>query len=936
MKRLSLFVLLTLFSTSILHAQATPFGQRGAAPAASAAQTARVNGRVLDPSGAVMQLIDVKLVRGTAVEKQTKTDERGQFTMEVPVGDYRFEVTADAFVPISQNIKVVANMPTITVNMRLAALNTTVDAGVKDAVTINEETNLTSTTISGDAIKDLPEDEDQLLAQLQAIAGGSGAAGQQANVVVDGFSGGRLPPRDQIQTIIIDTNVFSAEHMGGPRIQVITKPGTGPWTGGMNFSFNDESMNAKMPWDNNKPSKQLRQIFTNTSGPLIPGKLTFRLGAREFQFDSEGGSIVAITPTGPVNQGISSPLTNRSVETGGQLFISQNNTWNFGLNYGTNKQKNLGVGGFSLPERASDNKGTNYGFNSQTRTIIGTTMIYETRFRIGRNTNAMTPKSTAQAIQVLDSFTGGGAQNHNESKNTSYAFGSTLRWTMSPKLNTIFGMDANYNKRHSLSEANYGGTFVFSSLADYVAGRPITYRQNSGDPVIDVDQWDYAVFAQADYKLTPKVNIGGGLRYQLQTNLEDNNNLGPTAQIAIQASPKTVIRGGARMNFMPFSMGNVEQLMRFDGTNRQFETVILNPSFPNPFATGSGTTSATTGSTLRLRAKDLKSPYQISGAFTLEQTLARNWRVAASTDFSRGVAIIRTRNINAPFPATALSDDLQNRLNSRDAAVQAVARTEVDRMKPFFPTVGNINMYESAGKSFSKNLSLTITPPSNFKLFNVGISGLFRYTLGYIYDDASAQNQYDWRSEWARSSFDLRHRTLTTMSLRLPKAMNLGFFINSSSGRPYTITTGRDNNGDQITADRPTGIGRNTEEGAGRYSVSMNFSRQFSLRKQEPGRQRAGDTMGPNGMPANIQIKQFAEPQVMIAGPGMVIMPPPPPGGPGGPTAGPRMSFNLSANNLLNNTQLNGYSGVMTSKFFRQPTGTGPGRSIQAGLGFNW
>src|SRR6185436_9932287 len=190
------------------------------------------------------------------------------------------------------------------------------------------------------------------------------------------------------------------------------------------------------------------------------------------------------------------------------------------------------------------------------------------------------------------------------------------------------------------------------------------------------------------------------------------------------------------------------------------------------------------------KAPDLHTPYSVNSAITLEETLPKNWRGSVSVDVTRGVGIIRTRNINAPFPGTPLSDDLQSRLNSSNPAIQAAARTEVDRLKPFFPVVGNINMYESAGKSLSKNMTLSVFTPANLTVHKIGINALVRYTLGYANDDASAQNQYDWRSEWARSGFDIRHRFLSTLNFRLPKATSFGFFLNASSGRPYSLTTG--------------------------------------------------------------------------------------------------------------------------------------------------
>ena len=108
-----------------------------------------------------------------------------------------------------------------------------------------------------------------------------------------------------------DANVFSAEGTGGPRIQIITKPGTGPWSGNIALNFNDESLNAKNPLLTNKPQKQQRQIITSYGGPLIPGKLTLRVNLRDLQIEQEGNAIRAVTPDGAVNREVHARMVAR-------------------------------------------------------------------------------------------------------------------------------------------------------------------------------------------------------------------------------------------------------------------------------------------------------------------------------------------------------------------------------------------------------------------------------------------------------------------------------------------------------------------------------------------------------------------------------------------------------------------------------------------------
>jgi hypothetical protein len=363
--------------------------------------------------------------------------------------------------------------------------------------------------------------------------------------------------------------------------------------------------------------------------------------------------------------------------------------------------------------------------------------------------------------------------------------------------------------------------------------------------------------------------------------------------------------------------------VRQDGLSHQVETVILNPSYPDPFANGVSATPTATTATIRTRAGNFAAPYTMNTAATLEQNLKKGWRFSLSYDVTRGVHLLRTRNVNAPYPGTPLGDDLFNRLYSTSPVVQAAARDEVDRMRPMYPIIGNVYQYESSADSFSKNMGVRLYTPNNFSIHHIGVNGFVQYTLGWAWDNASTMNQYDWRSEWSLSSFDARHRFLTNLSFRLPKDTTITFLVNANTGRPYTLTTGRDNNGDQSTNDRPLGVARNSLIGPGSYTVNMSFTKTFALKKPEAQRTASKNAGGPNP----------AAPQMIISGPGgpAVI-----PQAPGNTAPGPKLSFNVNAQNLLNNTRLYGYSGVLTSPLFGKPTGASSGRTIILGLNLSF
>jgi hypothetical protein len=203
------------------------------------------------------------------------------------------------------------------------------------------------------------------------------------------------------------------------------------------------------------------------------------------------------------------------------------------------------------------------------------------------------------------------------------------------------------------------------------------------------------------------------------------------------------------------------------------------------------------------------------------------------------------------------------------------------------------------------------------------VTGFVQYTQGWAYDNGSSENQYDWRSDWAPSNFDTRQRFLSNLTVNLPRAMSASFLTIANSGRPYSMTTGSDNNGDQATNDRPTGVPRNSLRGPGFYNVNMSFTKTFVLKRTESPRSGPGGAAGP-----------------LPGAPPMIV------GGPGGPAVispqsgssapGPKLSFNANVNNLFNNTQLRSYGGVLTSPLFGKPTSAGTGRTVMLGVSMSF
>jgi hypothetical protein len=106
-------------------------------------------------------------------------------------------------------------------------------------------------------------------------------AGPGAQIFVDGFRGGRLPPKDQILQIRFQTNSFAAEYhdAGMVRIEIITKPGMGAWRGATNVGFRDDALDARNAFAPTRGAERQQRFMANFAGPLRRGKTSLAIAA---------------------------------------------------------------------------------------------------------------------------------------------------------------------------------------------------------------------------------------------------------------------------------------------------------------------------------------------------------------------------------------------------------------------------------------------------------------------------------------------------------------------------------------------------------------------------------------------------------------------------------------------------------------------------------
>jgi hypothetical protein len=290
------------------------------------------------------------------------------------------------------------------------------------------------------------------------------------------------------------------------------------------------------------------------------------------------------------------------------------------------------------------------------------------------------------------------------------------------------------------------------------------------------------------------------------------------------------------------------------------EVTITNPGYPDPLSAGA-TLAAQPNNIVRF-APDIRSPYTLQFSAGVERQLNKTLAATANYINTRGIKLFRSRNINAPLPPSYL------------------ARPD--------PTIGVLRQIESSAHLQAHALELMLRGRIG-RFFN----GTIQYTLGRAYNNASGSNalpanNYDLTGEWSRAEFDQRHRFNLLGKIEAGDWLDLGLTLSLVSGRPYNLTTGRDDNRDSVAGDRPAGVRRNSLQGPGAATLDVRWAKEFRLKKS-----------GKND-------------------------------------EGPAFTFGLDAFNVLNRTNYAGFVGNLSSPFFGLPVAARPARRMQLTLGFSF
>jgi hypothetical protein len=816
-----------------------------------------LRGVIKDELGGTIVGAKVTLTDASGVEKTATTNGEGAYVFSaLAPGKYSLRATAPGFA-VSEETEVdltAGGRQSLDLTLKVTIEEQKVTIAAETPLSTESTNNANQTVITGKDLDALPDDPDELAAALQALAGPSmGPNGGQ--IFVDGFSGGRLPPKESIREIRINQNPFAAENdQPSGRIDILTRPGTDKIRGSAFFNFQDESFNSRNPFATSSPKRspfQVRQYGGNLGGPLVKKKASYFIDFERREIDDNElvKATILDSSFNPLGLGFGVVVPRRNITISPRLDyqINTNNTLIARYSFSHNSTANNGVGGFSLPERAFTSSSTQQNFQLTETAVLNASMINETKFQYTRQRAQSLGDITRPTVNVSSAFISGGSQvGAVQNTDQRWELQNFLAWS---KGTHAFKFGGRVRGVHitDVNPNNFGGSFTFAGALVPTfngCGEPITsqavfadslerYRRtlvlqrdcpaltpleirrrgggasqfniSSGNPEADVSQVDFGIYAQDDWRVRPNLTFSFGIRYERQNNINSILNFAPRLAVAWSPGavnsakpPKMVIRAGGGVFYNRFGEGNTLQANRFNGVNQQqfFVSEVplynVNEQFVEPVDSP-------------LDTLDFSHAIPLSSLDAVGRQVT--WRVAdnlqAPVVYLAGTQVERQLPKRFTLFAGLFLVRIQHVIRARDinAPIPGTGGT-----RPF-GNIGEIYQYESSGRFNQNQLFIGFN-----NRFSRALTFFSSYSLSKTNNDTDGQggalfpaNSYDLTGEFGRAAFDVRHRFTFAGTINLPWwQLSLNPFIVASSGRPFNITTGQDTNGDRLFTERPS------------------------------------------------------------------------------------------------------------------------------------
>jgi hypothetical protein len=726
--------------------------------------------------------------------------------------------------------------------------------------------------------------------------------------------------QEAVREFQVLTNSYTAEFgkASGGVVNIVTKSGTNNASGNVFFFLRDDALNSKDHFERFNPAGQeidrtkapyaQKQYGATFGGPLKRDRTFYFLSYE--RLDVGAHNFVTIDDTNSVtflgqNFGTPAAILRRAgfaIETGhvpydirsnqflGKLDhqLNPNNSLSARINWANDLNENIEpFGGNVARSRGAVLESEDLMFALSHLWVRSARMVNETRFQVANRD---------QTVNSLDPKCGAVCTAENQGGPTLEVLGvasvGRQRFTPQPRNNVRYqvldtvsfftgphqfkaGFDFNYIDATEQSlPLHFGGRYIFGSIPAAVSpafglpaveipaivavqlGLPGRYVQGYGDSAAPYTYSDFSLFAQDDWRITPRLTAKIGLRYQVQSwpaisyNVTgypesyqfpgDGNNVAPRLAVVWDPSGdrKTTIHGAYGLYYDNLITGVAGITKAINGRDRVRTLVAGLPTTIGAWNAPGRKLPEPPGAFPSLVISidpALETPYAHHASTGVQFELPG--RVALSTDFIyvRGFEQPSTLDYNPIVPALGA--------NRRPADVGGVAGTSA-----------SVLQYTSYGETWYRGLSIAAT-----RRFMNRHQLMMSYTLSKAEDNGTdfqsefiAQDSgrgrdpndltglpigFDPNSEKGASLQDQRHRFVASGTYIMPKDVEVSSIVSIGSGRPYNILAGVDLNGDgdggatdrarTTLSDATTSIERNAGTLPAQANVDLRLARRF-------------------------------------------------------------------------------------------------------------
>jgi len=422
-----------------------------------------------------------------------------------------------------------------------------------------------------------------------------------------------------------------------------------------------------------------------------------------------------------------------------------------------------------------------------------------------------------------------------------FVFGDDVLWTHGAH-NIRFGITVDRTQNNTNLSAGNGGAWTFSSLLGFLTNAATQFQgplPGKDDTTRDMRELFVLPYVQDEWKVLPRLTLNIGVRYDWGANpyerLNKLHSIVNAPYVGIVSVPNVYANNITKKNFAPrigFAydvFGDHKTSLR-GGFGMFYDTITAkdytpgfvrtapyglsnqaNPVYPTAFSTSAAAAVLQVNSLVDYQTKN--TPYQMQYNLNIQRDLGDGMVLTVGYVGSRGVHLINQRDSNPPVPTT-------------NAAGQTVLGSLVNgKITPnprINPALAFVLQRQGWGSS-NYNALQTSVNRRFAKRWQMQASYSFSKSMDYgsANDNQSgqgqggsnnAQNPYDNKNEYSRSTFDRTHSFRLSSVYVLPAwkssalldaiagSWQMSGIFSAVSGSPFTVFLGFDQAGTQQTA----------------------------------------------------------------------------------------------------------------------------------------